>query len=425
MLLAAAVVALVWANSPLAASYVGVWQTELRVGVGEVGLAKPIQLWINDGLMAIFFFVVGLEIKREVLIGELASPRRALLPIAAAIGGAIVPALVFVAFTAGSDGVRGWGIAMATDIAFALGLLALLGSRVPIGLKVFVTALAIVDDLLAVLVIAIFYSGGVSAAALGVAAVILVALLVANRLGVRRPLVYGVLGLGLWLAFLQSGVHAAAAGVLLALTIPATTRIDASAVTERIQTLAIGFREASAGGEVASNMERQATLWELEAVSQVAQTPLQRLEHGLHPWVAFAIVPLFALANAGVSFGEHLGDALGSSTAYGIAAGLVIGKQVGILLASWLIVKVGLAALPDGVGWRHLWGAGWVAGIGFTMSLFIAELAYPQTASLDVAKVAILFASLIAAGGGWLVLSGTPRTELRAEVVHQERSSPP
>ncbi|HYH92736.1 MAG TPA: Na+/H+ antiporter NhaA [Candidatus Saccharimonadales bacterium] len=373
LLMGAAVIALVWANSPAADSYVSIWQTTITIGVGESSLSKPLLLWINDGLMAIFFLVVGLEIKREFLIGELASARRAVLPIVAAVGGAVLPAILFLV-VAGSDpeAARGWGVPMATDIAFALGALALLGSRIPIGLKVFLTALAIVDDLLAVLVIAIFYTSGLAFAALVAAGVIVGVLVLANRLGVRRPIVYAVLGIALWLAILQSGIHPTVAGVLLAMTIPGRVRTDQA---------------------------------------DVADAPMQRMEHALHPWVAFLIVPLFALANAGVAI---TGDPVATATepiVLGILLGLIVGKQVGITLATWLVVRAGIATLPTGVTWRHIYGVAWLGGIGFTMSLFVADLAFGEAPTLGFAKIGILAASLIAGTGGYVYLRlVTPRS---------------
>ena len=415
LLMAAAVVALVWANSPFAASYTAIWEMPLALRLGEFGLAESLHFWINDGLMAIFFFVVGLEIKRELLIGELTTARRAILPIAAAAGGAVLPALIYVAFTRGSEGSEGWGIPMATDIAFALGVLAVLGSRVPLGLKVFVTALAIADDLFAILVIAIFYAADLSISALGAAAVVLIVLLVANRLHVRHPLAYAVLGLVLWGAVLASGIHATIAGVLLAFTVPASTRIDGARFVRRARGLLDTFDAADHTEDVRRSGERQAALSDLEDATEGIQTPLQRLEHALHPLVAYAIVPLFALANAGVALGPSATAALTSPVAYGVFLGLLVGKQVGILAVAWAVVRLGWAELPSGVTWRHVWGGGLVAGIGFTMSLFIGELAFVTDHELlDVAKIAILAASVIAAAAGFIVLWRTANGELRA-----------
>ena len=405
LLFVAAIAALVWANSPWSASYGALWHTPITIEVGEFRLAEDLHFWINDGLMAIFFFVVGLEIKRELLIGELTSIRRALLPVAGAIGGAVLPAAIFVAFTRGGEGSAGWGVPMATDIAFALGVLALLGSRVPIGLKIFVTALAIADDLMAIVVIAIFYSGDLSLLAFGAAAAVLGLLIAGNRLHVRNYLFYGVLGIALWMAVLASGIHATIAGVALALTVPARTRIDGHSFLVRARELIDAFEAADYPEDVRRSEARLSALSDLEHATEAIQTPLQRLEHGLHPWVAYFIVPLFALSNAGVALGTGVTAALGSPVAYGIVAGLLVGKQAGILGTAWIVVRMGWADLPAGVTWRHIWGAGCVAGIGFTMSLFIAELAFAGSAALlDVAKVAILAASVLAASIAWVVL---------------------
>src|SRR5215218_5111296 len=391
VLIAATVVALAWANSPWGESYAALWHTKLTVGVGDFSITKDLTHWINDGLMAVFFLVVGLEIKREVLVGELSSARHAVLPVAAALGGALVPALIYFAINAGTAGSAGWGIPMATDIAFALGILALLGRRAPTTLKVFVTALAIVDDIVAVLVIALFYTSEISWGALGVGAVFLAALIVANLLGVGRTLVYAVLGVGLWLCFLLSGVHATIAGVLLALTIPATSFIDPGAFLERSRYVLDRFEQAGEKGEnVLTNEERQAALHALNHAAYKLEPPLHELEHALHPWVVFAIIPVFALANAGVPLGGGLGEALTSPVSLGIVAGLVLGKQLGVTLFAWLTVKSGISELPRGIGWRHVYGAGWLAGIGFTMSLFISDLAFSDGSLVEIAKLGIL-----------------------------------
>jgi Na+:H+ antiporter, NhaA family len=407
LLIIATVVALVWANSPLGESYAALWHTKLTVGVGDFSISKDLTHWINDGLMAVFFFVVGLEIKREVLVGELSSARNAALPVAAAVGGAVVPALIYLAINAGTEGSRGWGIPMATDIAFALGVLALLGERAPVALKVFLTALAIVDDIVAVLVIALFYTSEISWGALGAGAVFLAALVVANLLGVGRTLVYAVLGAGLWLCFLLSGVHATIAGVLLAFTVPAVSFIDPGAFLERGRYVLDRFERAGEKGEnVLANEERQAALHALNHAAYKLEPPLHELEHALHPWVVFAIMPLFALANAGVPLGGGVVEALTSPVALGIVLGLVVGKQLGITLFAWLAVRSGLSELPRGIGWRHVYGAGWLAGIGFTMSLFITDLAFSEDSLVEVAKLGILGASLIAGVVGWAILRG-------------------
>jgi NhaA family Na+:H+ antiporter len=427
VLLVAAIVALVWANSPWATAYDEFWHMELEIGIGHQSISASLQHWINDGLMAIFFLLVGLEIKRELLVGELASVRRATLPIVAALGGALLPAAIFVAIVGGGEPGRGWGVPMATDIAFALGILALVGRGAPLGLRVFLTALAIADDLIAIGVIALFYSSELDVTALATAGVIIVALLTANRMGVRRPIVYAVLGIALWLAVYLSGVHATVAGVLLALTIPARTRIDATQFVKQAQTIIGGFdgrsgaSSSESGGAAAPNAsaesdgddegsghaavdKRHSALWELEDLSEQAQSPMLRIEHALQSWVAFLIVPLFALANAGVAISGDPLRAITEPVTLGIVLGLVVGKQVGITLAAYAVVRLGLASLPRGVGWRHIYGAAWLGGIGFTMSLFVAGLAYADAALITAAKLGILAASAVAGFGGMVVL---------------------
>jgi NhaA family Na+:H+ antiporter len=411
LLLVCALTALIWANSAWSETYDAVWSTELTLGTVQFHLTESLRHWVNDGLMAIFFFVVGLEIKREVLVGELASPRSAALPAIAALGGVLVPAGIYLLLNRGTVGEQGWGIPMATDIAFALGVLALLGDRIPLGLKVLLTALAIVDDIAAVAVIAVFYTAQVHWPALGVAAAVFAGLVAANRLQMRQPLVYGILGIALWAAVFESGVHATVAGVLLALTIPATTRIDPRAFVNRSRATLAAFERAGSddetGASILTNGERQEALAELEDMVEGAGAPLHRMEHVLHPWVAFAIVPLFALANAGVRIEGDLGTALGNRVTLGVILGLVLGKQLGVTIAAWLAVRSGITELPEDVGWSHIYGAGWLAGIGFTMSLFVADLAFLDAADarlLSAAKLGILGASIIAGVGGWLIL---------------------
>lgn len=359
LLLLCTVVALLWANSPWGSAYTSLWQTKLTIGVGGFVLTKPLLLWINDGLMAVFFFVVGMEIKREVVVGELASFRKAALPIAAALGGMVVPAALYMALNAGKPGAPGWGIPMATDIAFALGILALLGKRAPLALKVFLTAFAIVDDLGAVLVIAIFYTAQLSWLSLAIGAGFLVALIVVNRAGVRHPLVYAVLGIGLWLAFLKSGVHATVAGVLVAMTIPLRPRIDSQAFLARSRTILNIIKANMSGAEHSGNEhEKQAAFQTLESVCKQAGSPLQRVEYTLHPWVSFAIMPIFALANAGVTLGSGISSAFRHPVTLGVILGLVLGKQLGVTLFAWLAVRICLADLPKDITWRQIYGAG-------------------------------------------------------------------
>ena len=405
VLLGCTVVALVWANSPWADAYHHLWETPVTIGSPGLGLTMSLHHWVNDGLMAVFFFLVGLEIKREVLVGELATRRKATLPVAAALGGMIVPALIYAAVNAGGAGARGWGVPMATDIAFALGILALLGDRVPSGLRVFLAALAIADDLGAVLVIAFFYTGALDWGALGGAAAVFAVLAGLNRAGARRPLTYALLGIVLWLFVLSSGIHATIAGVLLALAVPARTRISEGEFIARAEASLAAFRAADEPGtSVLTNPGHQAALQAMETATDAAQAPLQRIEHSLHGFVAFLVMPIFALANAGVPLAGGTGEALRSPIAWGVVLGLALGKPLGITLASRLAVRGGAADLPTGVNWRHIHGAGWLGGIGFTMSLFVAGLAFSEPAVLDIAKLGVLGASVLAGLIGYVLL---------------------
>ncbi len=398
VLIASAILALVWANSPFAASYQALWSSEITIGARDFGLTKPLILWVNDLLMAIFFLLVGLEIKREVLVGELSSFRKALLPIVAAVGGMVVPAALFLTVARDATSSRGWGIPMATDIAFALGCVRLLGKRVPQGLVIFLTALAIIDDLGAILVLAIFYSEDISVLALGVAAGCTLVLVTMNRFGVRRPAIYLVVGIPLWVAILKSGAHATIAGVIVGMCIPATARFTRSEVVADARRLMAG---AEAGED-----HRESAIRSLQHRLVEVESPLERLEHAIQPWVAYAVVPVFALANAGISFkGVGLAD-LAHPVSRGVLLGLIMGKQVGVFGATFLAVRLGIAQLPKGVTWRQLYGASLLAGIGFTMSLFIAGLAYGDGTREDlVAKLAILLASLTCAVAGLVVLA--------------------
>ena len=410
LLLAAAAVALVWANSPLVGAYNDLWGTYVTVGAGSFEISKPLLLWVNDGLMAIFFFVVGLEIKREVLAGELAEPRKAALAIAAALGGMVVPALLYTVVNLGSDKVTGWGIPMATDIAFALGVLALLGSRAPLALKVFLTAVAIVDDLGAVVVIALFYTAELNLAALVGSLVLVGVLVVVNRLGIQRPAVYGLIGLAVWVLMLKSGVHATIAGVLVALTIPATRKIDEVEFAERADGLLAQFAAGLTVGGSTPTPDQMHAVHSLEKACEQIETPLQRLEHGLHGLVAFFIMPVFALANAGVALGAGAAALVTDTVALGVMLGLVVGKPLGVMTLAYLAVKTGLAALPSGVTWRHVMGVSFLTGIGFTMSIFIANLAFGAGPLLDSAKVGILAASVVSGVLGAVVLIGVAKS---------------
>jgi NhaA family Na+:H+ antiporter len=405
LLIAATAVALLLANSPLSDAYFHFWEIELTVGFDRFGLTKTLHLWINDGLMAVFFFVVGLEIKREFLAGELAGIRKAALPFAAAIGGMLVPALIFFLLNPRPPQVHGWGIPMATDIAFALGVIALLGDRVPRALAIFLTALAIVDDLGAVLVIAVFYSGEISPVALGVAAAFFLLLVVGNRVGLKHPNYYALVGFAFWVALLKSGVHASIAGVLIGATIPVRPRHSHDDFLARTNRLLQRYREIETIEGPFLHEERQGILLAMENVCHETMSPLQRMEHVMNPWVIFGVMPIFALANAGVRLNAAaLPGALTNSVTLGIIFGLLLGKPLGIFIFSWLAVRLRLCDIPAGVSWRQVLGAGILGGIGFTMSLFIASLAFADPALVTNAKIGIFAASLLAGlSGFWLL----------------------
>ncbi|MBE0429091.1 MAG: Na+/H+ antiporter NhaA [Thermoleophilia bacterium] len=410
LLLISVVVALGWANSRFSESYFHLWENPLTLGLGSFITEQSLHFWINDALMVIFFFAVGLEIKREFLAGELSSRKAAILPIFAAAGGMVVPAVIYLAFNLGQPGQHGWGIPMATDIAFAIGVMAVLGRRIPFGIKIFLVALAIVDDIGAVLVIALFYTGGVSWLALAAAGIIFGILIAANKMGIRAIWVYLLLGFGLWLTVHESGVHATIAGVMLAMTIPSRLDVDAGEFVRVGKNLLADFEKAGSWeNDILQNSERQVALTELEAASRDLEAPLQRLERILYPWVAFVIVPVFALSNAGVKIEGDFGQLLlGDRVVLGIIAGLVLGKQIGITLFSWVAVRLNLGSLPLGVTWRHVHGASCLAGIGFTMSLFIAILAFSDVEMLDASKVGILVASLASGVLGLILLLTAP-----------------
>ncbi len=407
LLMAAAVAALVWVNTPWGASYAQVWtESTFTVGVSEWALTKPVVVWINDLLMALFFLLVGLEIKREILRGELRSFKQASLPIAGAVGGMVVPAAIYAIVNAGHPTIRGWGVPMATDIAFALGVLALLGSRIPLSLRIFLTSLAIVDDLGALLVIALFYTESIKSEYLLYAGLTLLALGVLNIAGFRRMTLYLVLGLFLWFFVLKSGIHATIAGVLLAAMIPISARVDRKAYAEFLRRAESDFQAGGVEGERADLTEQQRSIAiAIEKATEKVESPLRRLEHALLPWVSFLVVPVFALANAGVAIdAESVGPTATSRVALGIMLGLLIGKPLGVFGFAWLAVRLGLASKPPELRWGHIHGAAWLAGIGFTMALFIAALAFEEQLNVDRAKLAILAASFVAGIVGFAIL---------------------
>lgn len=409
----AAVVAMIWANSQYADSYHALWHTHLSLSVAGQSLDKTLHHWISDGLMAMFFFVVGLEIKREVMAGRLSNRRDALLPVVAAVGGMVVPASIFALLNPpGSDSFRGWGIPMATDIAFALGILSLLGRRVPVALKVFLTAVAIADDLGAVLVIAVFYTSDISYASLLIAAAALLILMLANTAGVRSSYFYALVGIGwLWLAFSFSGVHATIAGILAAFCIPAHPEISEGEFVEKVGTKVEEFGIIDPIKAPLLKAEQRQLLEEIRLAVDDADTPLQKLENGLHPLVSFFILPLFALANAGVTLDQEAVSQLGNPLALGVILGLVLGKLIGIVGAVALVVKSGLSRLPEGLGWSHIVGAATLGGVGFTMSLFVTHLAFNDQALISQAKAGILTASVLAGTTGYLILRLTCKEE--------------
>lgn len=412
VLLVCTALALVLANSPYGDLYSNFWELPFTIGIGTHLLEKPLLLWINDGLMAIFFFVIGLEIKREILVGELSEPRQAILPVAAALGGMVIPALIFLLFNFQTPYSSGWGIPMATDIAFAIGLLGLLGSRVPFSAKIFLTTLAIVDDLGAVLVIALFYTSDISWVSLGTGLVFLGILMGANRMGIRSSFIYGLFGIGgLWLAFLFSGLHPTIAGVLAAFTIPATSAITKNEFAHKSEKFSQEFRKAEVSGvSVLGNEGQSQAIQALEKAKDLIQPPLQKLEHALYPWVTFAIMPIFALANAGVVIATDFSSLLSHSVSLGIGLGLLLGKPLGICLGVWVVVYFGRSVLPSHLDWPQIIGLGFMGGIGFTMAIFIATLAFHEPSDLQTAKLAILVASCLSACIGLLLLSKSTRT---------------
>ncbi len=420
LLILSALGALIWANSGYASSYNDLfYNTKVRIGFGEWGLEKAFILWINDLLMAFFFLLVGLEIKREVLVGELRSPKKAALPIAAALGGMVVPAAIYAIINRGSPSMSGWGVPMATDIAFALGVLALVGSRIPISVRIFLTSLAIVDDLGALMVIAIFYTDSIGFDYLFKALLVLALMMSLNLMGVRKIVVFLLLGAIVWYLVLKSGVHATIAGVLVAMTIPARTRVDQSSYSTFVRSMVDRFDlDKTTNAKAWTTSTQQSAILAIEDAGHKIETPVRRLEHILIPWVAFAILPVFALANAGVPIGaggeetiaqgvatqEAVESVWSSKALWGVVFGLLIGKPLGVFGFAWIAQKLGIGMLPENATWRHVFGAAWLSAIGFTMALFIANLAFENAADLDAAKLGVLGASVIAGIVGFIIL---------------------
>ncbi|MEM1358207.1 MAG: Na+/H+ antiporter NhaA [Bacteroidota bacterium] len=392
-----------WANSSYGDTYAAIWQTKLGVGTEDYGLTKPLILWINDGLMAVFFFLIGLEIKREVLVGELNSLRKATFPIVAAAGGILVPYALFTFLNESPDTANGWGISMATDIAFTLAIIKLLGKSVPLSLKIFLTAFAIVDDLCAVLIIALFYSGGIEWSLLIYSFMLLGILYFLSWRGIYIRYLQIIFGVIVWTLFLKSGIHPTIAGVLLAFGVPIRQKIDASTFLTEVSSVVENLKGASQTDRQALSKEQLEHLGELEDLVDDFHSPLQHLEHKLHGWVAYFIMPVFALANAGIAFSS--GMELNTGLIFNIAIALFVGKFIGISLFSLGAVKLGIAELPDRVNTLQIVGVSILAGVGFTMSIFIANLAFPDRLVLvDSAKIGILVGSVISGAVGAIIL---------------------
>lgn len=405
LLLSCTVVALIWANSPWQGLYDHLLHIKFGFTWGNEAFELSLHHWINDGLMVLFFFVVGLEIKRELVVGHLSSFDKAILPVAAAVGGMVVPATMYAILNVGGEGAPGWGVPMATDIAFALGVLAVFGARAPIGLKVFLTALAIADDLGAVMVIAIFYTEKIHFGALGVAAVLLIILFLLVRAGFKRLAFLQVLVFSIWIAVFTSGVHATVAGILVAMVIPVRPRVGLGDFVHRSREQADLIEKMELSDD--SILHDQEQLDAVESMHTMAGEALPSglaMEHSLHPIQVWLVLPLFALANAGVPFDNRILDTMSNPISLGIMLGLIVGKPVGIGLCAWIVVRSGRGALPEGVNWGQVIGAGCLAGIGFTMSLFVTELAFGDPSLVAVSKVGILAASLISGVLGYILL---------------------
>lgn len=415
LMLIAAVVAIVWANSSMYESYEALLNVHFEMSFGPFHLEETLHHLINDGLMAIFFFVVGLEIKRELVLGELRDRKAAMLPVVAAIGGMVVPALIYVAFNSGNPAaLRGWGVPMATDIAFSLGVISLLGKRVPSGAKLFLLALAIVDDLGGIIVIALFYTEDLNFGYLGFGVLGLVMIFVASRVGIRHHVFYVPVAFAIWYLFLESGVHATVAGVALGFLAPARPMYGVKELDRRARQILNTYPANDVTAQNREHADHEALM--LSEVSRESVAPLIRAEHRLAPWSSFAIIPLFALANAGVRFGDtSLTDALTTRPALGVLLGLVVGKTVGIGLFTWAAVKLNLGRLPAGATWRHMIGTAATAGIGFTVALFITALAYTDDVLADEAKVGIFAGSLLAGIIGVTILRS-------AKPIHAEEA---
>lgn len=403
LLFAATIVALLWANSTFADAYNNLWEYKVGFKIGNFELFKSLILWINDGLMAIFFFLIGLEIKREILLGELNSLKKASLPIFAALGGVLIPVLIFMFLNNNTETTKGWGIPMATDIAFSLAILQVLGKRVPLALKIFLTAFAIVDDLVAVIAIAVFYSSSIDWVLIAWAALPLFLLSFLSLKALYNQFIFFVLGTIVWFLFLKSGIHPTIAGVLIALTIPLNQKIGLKSNLDSLKEIVDKLFRLPDNEKTILSKEQIYAIDDLEDWTSKVQSPLQQLEHHLHGWVAYLIIPIFALANAGMSFNSGL--EMDYSLSFNLASALIFGKFLGIFIFAFVAVKTGLAALPEDINFGHIAGVGFLAGVGFTMAIFIANLAFTdQEAYIDASKTGILIGSIVSGIIGYLVL---------------------
>ncbi|MBN1682376.1 Na+/H+ antiporter NhaA [Candidatus Bathyarchaeota archaeon] len=405
ILLITTIIALIWSNSHLSQIYFDLWENHLSIALGSYILSKTLSHWINDGLMAIFFLIIGLEIKREFMVGELSEIKDAILPFFAAIGGMGIPALIYIYLNQQETTFSGWGIPMATDIAFALGILSLLGNKIPLSLKVFLTATAIIDDLGAIFVIAIFYTNQIAITPLLIAIQIFLILVFANRLGVKRPIVYSTLGIALWLAVLSSGLHATIAGVLLAITVPARSKLNPQKfITDSLTILESFETSAPANDDIFLNKLCIDAISNLEENIAQVEPLIQKWERELHNFTSFIIIPLFALVNSGVNLSQTGISSLTNTISLGIITGLVLGKPIGITFFSWLAIKLKIASLPQGITWKHIVGVGFLGGIGFTMSIFISSLAFKIPNYISNAKIGVITASIISGIIGIMIL---------------------
>ncbi len=417
VLFIATVAALILANSPISDSFLGFWNNYATINMPGFELSKPLIKWINDGLMVVFFFLIGLEIKRELVLGELNNFKKASLPLFAAIGGMILPAVIFIVLNYGKPGSQGWGIPVATDIAFALGILQLLGKRVPVGLKVFLMAFAIIDDLGAIVIIALFYSSNLVWSYIGIGLLIVASLIFLSNKGYYSKYFFFLMGVVVWILFLKSGIHATIAGVLLALTIPLKRKTNTKTFYNKVKgEIDLFLADCDNNGDYTKILTKNqlSSLEEIEELAEKTSPPLQYLEHSLHGWVSYLIMPLFAFANAGVVF--NFSQDANMSLSANIALSMIFGKAIGIFMFSYLSIKSKLSELPNNITYKMLGGISILGGLGFTMSLFINNLAFTDQAFIDSAKMGILIGSITTGVIGFLVLKSALKEEIKNEI---------